>query len=204
MQGLWTVIYPYVPRLTPEKGWRDWGQKSGREVAFVGFWELQSRLATICLVVLWALIGWQTLPIMIGWALVATIVYEVAIYMGLESLGSKPEKAMPNIFVRVLSWWLAFGFVPLIYTKFTAWARDHWNSRAANSSTVAAGLVLFGVIPSRQILIEAGVTRNLVPISMMGRFANVPFHLLWTKLYLLILAFVWVQSEGLRDLINFV
>lgn len=189
------MINPYVPRLSPEKGWRAWSEENSRVVAFAGFWELQAKCATVALLVLWETLGWEALLIMICWAILMTLVYELAILSGLEDLTKTPERSLPSWGIRLPILWFTVGIVPFLYTQFHQRVKSSDRSGLRSKLTVAFGLVMFGVIPSRRLLIEEGVEKHRLKISLLGRFANVPLHLGETKGFLFVILIIWGLLE---------
>lgn len=196
MLELLAVLNPYVPRLSPQTNWREWSSKNVPVVFFGGFWEIQAKAATVFLLVFWEILGWEALLIMIGWAMLMTMVYELAIACGLEDLTKVSEKSIPSLGIRLPIVWLTVGWLPFIYTHLHQRVKNRSQSGLASKLMVAAGLVLFGVIPSRRLLVEEGIEKNRLKISLLGRFANVPFHLIETKSYLIAILFLWGTLEN--------
>jgi hypothetical protein len=129
------------------------------------------------------------LPIMLTWALVATIVYCFARSHGYpDLLEHKRMGECTTTGHKARS--VAFSAAKLWCTGFSAWvfsraSRDilapgrHGWRRLVRNSVLGAGLIFFGVAMSEHLLRRAGFRgRKLLQLSMVGACLNVPYRLL--------------------------
>ena len=176
----------HADRLT-----RDFLIKPGRMHAiFVVAWKTQSILASIAflgLVAFGSLL--VALPIMLTWALIATVVYAVARSKGYpDLLESGPLTAGAPVGQRARSMacscakvWFS-GINAFVYTRAShnALSPSHrgWRN-VLRCGVLFLGMMFFGVATSEHLLRRAGFQgRQLLQLSLAGAFLNVPYRIL--------------------------
>jgi len=131
----------------------------------------------------------MALPIMLVWALAATVVYAVARSRGYpDLLESNPmtagapvgERARSMAFYCARVWFS--GLNAFVYTRASrnALSPSHrgWRN-VVRYAVLFAGLMFFGVATSEHLLRRAGFRgRALLQMSLMGAFLNVPYRIL--------------------------
>jgi hypothetical protein len=152
-------------------------------------WKAQSILASVAFL---ALVAFGSilvaLPVMLTWALVATVIYCFARSRGFPDLLEHKQGACPSVKQRARS--VAFSAAKLWCTGFNAWVYsrasrdilapgcDGWR-RLARIGVLGAGLTFFGVAMSEHLLRRAGYKgTELLRLSLVGACLNVPYRLL--------------------------
>ena len=198
---------------------RDWEADADRygairsglyEAGFVTLWELQSQLATIVLITLVAFAPTPvTLAVMLGWSLVASVVYFHGRKRGLpdvfETRWTRPALAKGRWLawatataVSVLKAWLA-GIQPFVYARavsgFLSRPVRCWRTRLARCATLSLALVLFGVTAAHHLLRHAGYSdAKVLQLCLVGSFLNVTYRVLLSTLIIGAIAGLTGQS----------
>ncbi|HLF77934.1 MAG TPA: hypothetical protein VJB57_10640 [Dehalococcoidia bacterium] len=129
------------------------------------------------------------LPIMLSWALAATVIYCLARSRGYPDLlehkrvgdcTTASHKARSVAFSAAKLW--CTGFNAFVFSRASrdilAPGRRGWR-RLARIGVLGAGLTFFGVAMSEHLLRRAGLSgRQLLQVSMVGACLNVPYRLL--------------------------
>jgi hypothetical protein len=165
-----------------------------RGVGMVAAWEAQSQLATLVMVALVAMVsGWWAFGIMLGWSLIATVVYYHARKRGLPDLlerrnevAEAPERSLVGSLVTAVGSgvkvWLV-GVQAFVYSRtlgrvFNTPARC-WRTRVARSTVLGLGLTLYGVTTCHHLLRRAGYSDGgVLRLSLVGSLLNVSYRVL--------------------------
>ena len=161
-------------------------------IGFLTVWEVQSQLATACLILLIVVVPvWCAVAVMILWSLGATVAYHQARIHGLPDLLSsswhKPPAAgamwgqwiVGTSFSLVKAW--AAGLQPFLFTRafgsFLLQPGRSWPRHVIRVAIVAVGCTLFGVTAAYHLLGRLGLERQaLLRFSLAGPFLNVPYR----------------------------
>ncbi len=170
---------------------RDFLARPGRlQAAFVVTWKAQSILASIAFLGLVAFGSfWLALPIMLSWALIATIVYcfarshgypDLLEHQGLVRCPSARHRASSVAFSAAKVW--CTGLNAFVYSRASRNALtpgcNGWR-RVLRISVLGAGLTFFGVAMSEHLLRRAGFKgKELLHLSLAGACLNVPYRIL--------------------------
>jgi hypothetical protein len=176
----------HADRLT-----RDFLAGPGRlQAAFVVVWKAQSILASIAFLGLVAFGSfWLALPIMLSWALTATIVYcfarshgypDLLEHQGLARCHTAGNRARSVAFSAAKVW--CTGLNAFVYSRASHNALtpgcNGWRS-VLRIGLLGAGLTFFGVAMSEHLLRRAGFNgRQLLRLSLAGACLNVPYRIL--------------------------
>jgi hypothetical protein len=172
--------------------------RSCYEVGALTVWEIQSQISTLVLVALVAVLPiWTVLPIMITWALIATVAYSVGRRKGLPDVLeaewpiSAPSRTEWRRLVGVAALalvkaWLA-GLQPFIYARICRRVLLQpvrtWWSQVQRVIVLCAGLTLFGVTTAHHLLRLAALPeRRAFRLLLVGPFLNVPYRVLLSAL----------------------
>lgn len=185
-------------RLSPKRWIKEtaiWVKKLWREMRFLALWEIQSRFSTLTTFILVATVGWWTLPIMLIWALTATLVYEWLLSKGQPDLMEMGKPGFTGWIVGLLAF-IFVGWRQVLYThSVTRYGLNPGESRVKGlirKILLGIGLVLFGVVPTHHLLKKAGYSkREIVWGNLAGRFLNVAFQILEMKFLLFVTAPIW-------------
>lgn len=153
-------------------------------------WKAQSILASIAFLGLVAFGSfWLALPIMLSWALAATIIYcfarshgypDLLEHQGLTRCPTACHKARSVALSAAKVW--CTGLNAFVYSRASRNALtpgcNGWR-RALRISLLGAGLTFFGVAMSEHLLRRAGFKGNqLLQLSLAGACLNVPYRIL--------------------------
>ncbi|HLF77933.1 MAG TPA: hypothetical protein VJB57_10635 [Dehalococcoidia bacterium] len=158
--------------------------------AFFVAWEAQSQVASVAFVALVAFGSiWLALPVMLSWALIATLVYSTARSKGCPDIleRDRPEPRattsgrLRRAICSVFKIWCA-GFQAFVFTRasrvLVRRRRCAWH-RLTRFGVLAVGLTLFGVSTTEHLLRNAGYRGStLLQLSLLGPFLNVPYRTL--------------------------
>ncbi len=154
-------------------------------------WEVQSYLATAALYGLLVLTSmWLTLPVMLAWSLLATVVFFHGRKRGLpDLLKDEPLRSeqrwglLGNLSLYAGRIWLV-GIQAFLYSRTFCRVLDREptrcrRSRLAQKAVLGVGLTLFGVTATHHMLSRAGYAGGkLLTLGMVGSICNVTYRVL--------------------------
>jgi hypothetical protein len=163
-----------------------------RHIGFLTAWEVQSQVATACLLMLVVFVPlWCAVSLMIVWSLAATFAYHQARLRGLPDLLATTWQRPPTASAKWGTWlygtsfsllkaWAA-GLQPLLFARAfgTVLARpaQTWSRSVLRCAIVFVGCTLFGVTAAHHLLARLGLERRLLlRFSLVGPFLNVPYR----------------------------
>jgi hypothetical protein len=181
-------------------------------LGFLTAWEIQSQLATACLLMLIVLVPvWCAVAVMIVWSLGATLAYHHARLHGLPDLLSTTWQRPPAARAKWGQWLYgtsfsllkacAAGLQPFLFTRafgtVLAQPTRSWGRHVVRCAVVAVGCTLFGVTAAHHLLARLGLERGpLLRFSLAGPFLNVPYRVVLGALAFNSLAYALSRIPG--------